>query len=199
MRFDRHAILLMRVQSYCLSSKMKYFVLYTILISLFLMSCASQPVNAQSGDEPVFSISLKNQDDQANIQHKSDTTTVDIHSPKGIGSVQLKLESGPMPERIKLRLYLKGLEELRLVSDRSTIVASASSSEMFNINQKLIASGNEHFLTPIDPLWMDIEIISGQAEQKIPLEEGFFEITVPKEFIQSAGDSFEIQWIDFYR
>ena len=165
------------------------------------MSCASQPANAQAGDEPVFTVfSQKNQDDQITIQYENGGSIVDIYSPRGIGSAQLKLESGSMPERIALRLHLRGLEELRLVSDRSTIAASGSSSEVFNITeQKVIASGNENFLTPIDPLWMKIEIVSDQSNRKIPLEEGYFEVTVPKEFIQSAGKSFEIQWIDFYR
>ena len=179
---------------------MNYFVLHTILLSLFLLSCASQPANAQSGDKPVFSTTLKNHDDQVNTQHENGTTAIDIFSPSGIGSAQLKLESGPMPERMILRLHLKGLEELQLISNRSTIAASASGSEIFNISdQKVIASGNEYFLTPIDPLWMKIEIISSQTDKKIPLEDGYFEITIPKEFIQSAGNSFEIQWIDFYR
>ena len=164
------------------------------------MSCASQPANAQSGDEPVFSITLKNHDDRINAQHENGITVIDILSPRGIGSAQLKLESGPMPERMVLRLYLKGLEELRLVSGQTAIAASASSSEVFNVtNQKVIASGNEYFITPIDPLWMKVQIVSGQSDKTIPLEDGYFEIAVPKEFIQTAGNSFEIRWIDFYR
>ena len=54
-------------------------------------------------------------------------------------------------------------------------------------------------LLPGHPLWMEIEIVSGQPEKKIPLEEGYFEIRLPKEFIRKAGRSFEIAWIDFYR
>jgi len=165
------------------------------------MSCASQPANAQSGDEPIFTVTAqKNEDDQINIQHEKGISIIDIDSPRGIGSAQFNLESGRMPERMVLHLHLKGLEELRLISNGATIAASASSSNMFNVtDQKVIASGNEYFLTPIDPLWMKIEIISDQADKKIPLEEGYFEIRVPKEFIESAGNSFEIQWIDFYR
>ena len=46
-------------------------------------------------------------------------------------------------------------------------------------------------------LWLKIEIASDS--QKIPVQDGYFEIVIPKEFIQQAGKSFEIQWIDFYR
>ena len=163
------------------------------------MSCASQPANAQSGDEPVFFINAKNQDDQVNIQQENGITTVDIYSDTGIGSAKLELESGGMPENMLLRMHLQGLEEIRLKSKQAVIVASGSSSGSFGINdQRVNSSGSEYSITPIDPLWMKIEIISNQAK-KIPLESGYFEITVPREFLQSAGNSFEVEWIDFYR
>jgi len=92
------------------------------------------------------------------------------------------------------------LEELRLVSDQTTIAASASSSNLFRVtDQRVISSGNEYSITPIDPLWMKIEIVSSQAIETIPLKDGYFEITISNEFVQNSGDSFEIQWIDFYR
>lgn len=179
---------------------MKFLTVYTVLLSYFLMSCASQPANAQSGGEPVFTVTAKNQDDQIDIQQENGITTVDIHSHTGIGTAKFELESGAMPERLILRLHLTGLEEFRLISNPTTIAASGSGSETFNLTgQSVMASGNEYAITPIDPLWMKVEIVAGQADKTIPLNEGHFDITVPKEFIRRAGDSFEIQWIDFYR
>lgn len=164
------------------------------------MSCASQPANAQSGDEPVFTATTKNQADQINIKYENGVTTFEIHSPTGIGTAKFDLESGSMPQKLILRLHLEGLEGLRLVSSQATIAASGSSSDVFNVTgQSVIAAGNEFSITPIDPLWVKVEIVSGQADKKIPLEEGYFEIAVPKEFIRSAGNSFEVHWIDFYR
>jgi hypothetical protein len=177
---------------------MKYFVVHTILLSFSLMSCASQPANAQSGDGPVFSVTAKNQNDQINVQYVDGVTVIDVQSPSGIGSAKVDLESGSMPENMLLQLRIKGLEEFRLISHQA-VVASGPSSGSFSIHdQRVNSSGSEYSITPIDPLWMKIEIISDQAK-KIPLEEGYFEITVPKEFLQNAGSSFEIQWIDFYR
>ena len=179
---------------------MKFLVVHTILLSLCLTSCASQPANAQSGGEPVFTVTTKNQDDQIHINYENGVTTFDIHSPTGIGSAKFDLESGSMPQKLILRLHLKGLEGFRLVSSQATIAASGSSSEVFHVTgQSVIAAGNEFSITPIDPLWVKVEIVSDQADKKIPLEEGYFEIVVPKEFIRSAGNSFEVQWIDFYR
>jgi hypothetical protein len=168
-------------------------------LSFSLMSCASQPANAQSGDGPVFSVTAKNQNDQINVQYVDGVTVIDVQSPSGIGSAKVDLESGSMPENMLLQLRIKGLEEFRLISHQAVVVASGSSSGSFSIyDQRVNSSGSEYSITPIDPLWMKIEIVSDQAK-KIPLEEGYFEITVPKEFLRNAGSSFEIQWIDFYR
>lgn len=172
--------------------------LQTILLSFLLVSCAGLPVGAQS-QEPVFTVTTKNKEDQVDIQSKDRAALIDIHSPTGIGSARFELEAGSLPEEIVLRLHLKGLEEFRLSSAQDSIAASVSSSDASDVHQKIIASGGDSPLQPSHPLWLQIEIIAGQAEKKIPLEEGYFEITVPKEFTRKAGSSFEIEWIDFYR
>ena len=177
---------------------MKRSHIRTFLLSLMLVSCAGLPVNAQSG-EPIFTVTTKNGDDQVNVQHQNGTTLIDIYSPTGIGSAKFVLESGTMPGEITLRLHLKGLEEFRLTSVQESIAASVASSDASNISQKIIAPDSESPLLPSHPLWMQVEVVSAQPEKKIPIEAGYFEITLPKEFLQKAGMSFEIEWIDFYR
>lgn len=179
---------------------MKYFVVYTILVSLSLISCASQPADAQAGGETVLNVTTKSQDDQINIQHEDNVTTIDIYSPTGIGTATFELKLGPMPESLVLRLHLAGLEQFKLVSDQTTLASYGSSSDMFNVTgQSVIAAGNEYAITPIDPLWMKVEVIPGRVDKKTPSGEGYFEIIVPSEFIRRAGNSFEIQWVDFFR
>ena len=178
---------------------MKQSHIQTVLLSFLLISCAGIPVSAQSG-EPVFLVTTKNKDDQVNIQYENGIASIDIHSPSGIGSATFALESGSMPAEIILRLYLKGLEEFRLKSAEASISVSVSSSDAFNFhNQKIISAGSASPILPGHPFWMKIAIVSDQAEKKIPLEEGYFEIAIPKEFIRQAGTSFEIEWVDFYR
>ena len=177
---------------------MKQLVAHTILFSIFLTACASQPVNAQAQTEPVFSAAAKNPDDQIAFQHKDNTTTIEIHSPLGIGSAKFKLESGAMPEAIILQLHLKGLENFRLISAQHSVSASVSSGEGFKAqSQRKISGNSEQVMLAFDALWLDIEIKS--SSPKVPLTEGYFEIVFPKEFVQETGNSFEIQWIDFYR
>jgi hypothetical protein len=177
---------------------MKRFYLQTVLLSFLLVSCAGQAANAQSG-EPVFNVTAKNTDDQIDIQYDDGTALIDITSPSGIGSATLELESGGMPEEIILRLHLRGLEELQLTSDQTSIAASVSNSDPTDIRQRILAASSDTPLLPDQPLWMKVKIVSEQPVNALPMEEGYFEVTIPKEFIQKAGTSFEIAWIDFHR
>ena len=177
---------------------MKRFHLQTILVSFLLVSCGGISAGAQP-EEPAFIVITKNPDDQVGIQYENGTSLIDIQSPTGIGSAAFELDSGPMPETMRLRLHLKGLEELRLTSTQNRISASIPGGEVLNpAHQTLLLSGTETPLLPGHPLWVEIEIVS-ETGKNIPLEEGYFEITVPQEFIQKAGKTFEIEWIDFYR
>ena len=103
-----------------------------------------------------------------------------------------------MTEQIVLQLHLKGLEEFRLISDQVTIAASVSSNGGLKTqSQRKFLGDSEQIMLSFDPLWLNIQIISDSKQ--IPLEAGYFEVIFPKEFVQDAGGSFEMQWIDFYR
>ena len=175
---------------------MKRFTLSSILFSFVLISCAGQSANAQAG-EPTFLISTKNPDDQIEMRYESDIAIFSVFSPSGIGSATIDLVSGQMPKQIVIQLHLKGLEEFRIASAVDSVKASISSSDPSHVNFQ--EAGRDVPILPVHPLWLKIEIVSEQAEKTIPLEDGFFEVTVPDAFIRNADDSFQIDWIDFYR
>jgi len=169
-----------------------------ILFGFLLVSCAGGPAGAQP-QEPDFIVITKNPDDQVDIQYENDSALIDIESPTGIGSATFELESGRMPGNLKLRLHLRGLEQFRLISVQEQIWASVSSGGTGTVDhQTLLSSGAESPLLPGDPLWMEIGIVS-EAGENIPLEDGYFEVIVPREFLQNTETTFEIEWIDFYR
>ena len=176
---------------------MKQFAALTILLlSFYLVSCSDNTSAVQ--DDPVFSVQVKNLSDGFAFQHNNKTTIFDIESPSGISSAKFTLKSGPMPRQIKVWLHLKGLEEFRLISDQVTLVASISSSGGLNAqSQRKIVGNSEKPIGPFDPLRLKLDIIS--SSQDIPLQDGYFEIVIPKGFLQQSSGSFEMQWIDFYR
>lgn len=177
---------------------MKYLVVHaSLLMCLFLVSCASRNVSAQDS-KPEFRVTVKNKDDKITILDENSQTVIEIHSDIGIGSATFELVSGTMPDTLLLRLHLIGLEDLRVISSEATVSASVSAGEAaFPVSERIVSSNVEFPILSVHPLWVNIEIVS--ENKNVPLEEGYFEITIPREFIRNAGTSFEVRWIDFYR
>ncbi len=177
---------------------MKYLVVHTsLLMCLFLVSCAAQPADAQT-EEPEFRVRAKNADDVITLLDENFQTIIDIHSDFGLGTAAFDLTSGNMPQTIVVRLHLKGLEDFRVISTEATVGASVSTGEAgFPVRERIVSSSVEFPILSLHPLWMTVNTVSESAS--IPLEDGYFEITIPPGFLRGAGKSFEIQWIDFYR
>jgi hypothetical protein len=48
--------------------------------------------------------------------------------------------------------------------------------------------------------WMQFRILDGdKPAQKVPLQKGVFEITLPPAFFKANPKSISLDWIDFYR
>ncbi len=134
------------------------------------------------------------------MQFEERGAVIDIASPMGIGSAVFQLESGEMPQTMIVRLHLTGLEQIRVSIGEETLAASVSSSDpLHGQDQTLIEAGTETPLLPVHPLWMDIRIVTNGADIGIPLRQGYFEMEIPQQMLEKGEDSFEIQWIDFYR
>lgn len=177
---------------------MKYPALrMSLLMCLFLASCASQNASAQDS-KPEFRVRLKNSGDQVTILREDSQTIIDIRSDFGIGSASFELVSGTMPNSALLRLHVNGLEELQVSSANVTIGASASTGETgFPVRERIVSPGVEVPIGSIHPLWLDIQFVPDKGDT--PDEEGYFEIALPSEFMRNAGTSFEVRWVDFYR
>ncbi|NIW80735.1 MAG: hypothetical protein GWN16_15295, partial [Calditrichae bacterium] len=152
-----------------------------------------------------FEIDTSKEDDSVEVAVDKDTGVLKIFSQSGIGSAHIKLVSGKMPKGIKLRFFLRGLEELRFSYNNRTITASVSSNNENQILQSM--SRNEENaqdrrpLKPDSPSWMQIELFNEKVSSgnKIPIEEGYIEIAVPQHFLNNEFKEFSIHWIDFFR
>lgn len=134
------------------------------------------------------------------VVSENNATTFDIQSISGIGSASIELVSGTLPETVIVQIHTTGLEEFRLIYNETILAASVPSGEGFgNASESLISSDGESPITSLHPMWMKIDVVSKQSVKKIPLEEGYFEITLPKKLAQDSRGAFEISWIDFFR
>lgn len=139
--------------------------------------------------------------DEIKVTQEKARMQIDIRSPKGISKATIDRPGDLWPETVVLRLHLKGLESLQITSDRTTLHAAvASHREGQRI--RLWKNGEEN--APLDakhPLWMEIQILDaeGKAKQEIPLQQGYFQMLLPRALLQGNPQSLQIRWIDFYR
>src|SRR5574341_1910567 len=138
-------------------------------------------------DETKLKVKAEGEGNSLTVKAEGETVIVDVNSRRGIGSATVEHASGPMPKKIVVRLRLKGLEEFRLSYDRTVITARVSSSDSRNITQSVgPPGGDDRPITPDSPHWMAIKIVSDQSPPRIPLSQGSFEVTLPKDVLGSC-------------
>jgi hypothetical protein len=147
---------------------------------------------------------FSNPDDTGRVVEEGQPPRIEIRSPKGIGKAKV-ICPGTWPSGLTLRLYLAGLEHLRISSDKISLELSVQSYEPFdrfvrvtNTPEDLSPPGHQK---PGDPLWVEIQ--ARDAAEKpcrgLPPKGGFWEIILPPAFLKAAGAEIELRWIDFYR
>jgi hypothetical protein len=163
-----------------------------ILVSLlwvWLTACAS----AASAPTPTAIAS----DAQVIVSAQPDVTWVDVVSPSGQGGASVVLPAAP--QRLVLRFYVQGLEELRFSYGDVVIEASVSSLDGRSVLQRL---GGPHpaEIGAVSPYWLTIGLAPGAGvSATIPLASGYISVEAPADFIQHAHTAFAIRWLDFYR
>jgi hypothetical protein len=81
------------------------------------------------------------------------------------------------------------------------LTASVSSSGDHRTILSLLEKGQEIAIDRSSPFWTEIRILDEQDHPtgKIPLEDGVFEVTVPRALFASNPPTLTLDWIDFYR
>jgi hypothetical protein len=101
---------------------------------------------------------------------------------------------------VELRLYLKGLEHFQVSNGQVTLEGSAS----HQVGKPRVRLWKDrHEDRPLDaksPYWIDIRIFGGDGKpaKDIPLNDGYFELSLPKTLFED-NPTITVSWIDFYR
>jgi len=154
-------------------------------------------------DEPgqPFSILSKREMDEVIVSGDTNSTIFSTHSPLGIGQATIERTVEQWPNMVTLRLHLKGLERFRVTHGNTTLEASVSSHHD-NLRFRLWVNQKENELIDSDSKhWMEIRMVGddGKTINAIPLNNGFFEMHLPKAFFEENPKTLTIHWIDFYR
>lgn len=153
-----------------------------------------------TGDEaPPFTITAKRDNDKVEAKVEKDKVIFSIRSPVGISNAVVERTNDKWPNTVVLRLHLNGLENFQVSNGKVTLTASVSSQDG---KLRLWKDGKED--SPLDaksPLWMKIRMVGGDGKPAtaIPLNDGYFEMQLPKAIFEGNPKSITVNWIDFYR
>lgn len=158
---------------------------------------------ARNAAPPLVGIRAEPANAVAKFQLEQGATIVNIISETGIGGTKLIRTGDSWPQRLRVRLRLRGLESFRMTAggaaagDDTTVEWSVASTRSHDVRATLIRGRQETPLGKDDPLYAELRIVSDDI--KIPLASGYFEVTVPAKLLAANPRELQLRWIDFYR
>lgn len=167
------------------------------LFALMMVLSAASPLLV--GDTPPFKIKTKRDNDRVDVKFVEHKTIFLLHSPMGISSAVIENTDETWPDTVLLRLHLSGLEGFKASNGNTTIEAAVSSQ---NGQVRTWKDGSKE--TPLNkesPYWLQVRMIGNDGKQTktLPIKDGYFEIKLPKKFLEENPKSITLKWIDFYR
>ena len=150
-------------------------------------------------EESSFRVRTKRDDDSIEVTVKNDNAVISVRSPFGISQAEIERSVEKWPNTVILRLHLKGLENLKISNGKIALDAAVSTQESI---VRLWKDGKED--SPLDSssqYWMEIRLLGkdGKPTKGIPLDDGYFEIQLPRILLEGNPKSLTVNWIDFYR
>ena len=170
--------------------------MYTAVPAMLLLALVTT-----NGDAPRLKITTKKQDDTVEVRADKDRMVFIVRSPSGISQAVIERQDNNWPKVVVLRLHLKGLENFR-VSSGKVRLDGAVSIQKGKPKVRLWKDGKED--APLDeksPFRAEIRIVGGDGKpaRELPLKDGYFEITLPRAFLEGNPKEVAVRWIDFHR
>jgi hypothetical protein len=162
---------------------------------------AQWPALAADGPASDLDITLRKPADRAAASTDGQAKILTVTSPSGIGGATITPKAGKWPETVTIRLRLGGLESLTVSNGKATLSTSVSSHGDGKAEVHLTESGKQKSIDSKSPYWMELRVLDakGNPTKKIPVQDGYFEFTVPKALMGDGIKSITLNWIDFYR
>jgi hypothetical protein len=149
--------------------------------------------------QPAFSISVQGAGNQVAFTQDGSEALFGVRSDTGLGSAGIEQTAGDPPAQIRIRLYLRGLEEFTFEYDETAVIVSVSSHGDQVVSERLRKVDSEELpLAPDSPYWMPVEVVtrSASGNQSLP---AYFEVQAPRDYMEGQHKAFATRWIDFYR
>ncbi|EMI58029.1 hypothetical protein [Rhodopirellula sallentina] len=170
------------------------------LCFLIVPTACCPVVGAADVVPPTFDITLRNSDDSARVTQDDSSVVLSLQSPRGIGNAKVRRRDPAWPQRMTVRLHLRGMEKLQLSNGTLTLHASVSSNGSIRSWQH---GDEKERLDAKSPYWMNIKRAEHEHTDKTQpsktITVPIFEFTVPPALIAESPEELTISWIDFYR
>jgi hypothetical protein len=172
-----------------------------------LLSCAGLLALAASctGLGPAgaqFTLEVQGESNQVLYRVDNGAAIFEITSPTGMGNATVELVAEKLPEKLILRFYLQGLEDLRFTYGTTTVSASVPTGtpDLILENVKTAEGEDAVDITPDSPYWMDVRLVpASEGGSSSTPQPGYFEVVAPEDFLAGPYRGFSIRWLDFYR
>ena len=169
-----------------------FFNAAMLFLTISVTTCATD-------DTPTFKITSKRSDNRVEVKTENAKVVFDIRSPFGISNATIERTNEQWPDKVVVQLRLKGLENVKVSTEKVKVEATISSQSG---EVRLWKDGKEE--SPLEsksPYCMEIRIMNtdGKPTKAIPLKDGYLELQLPTKFFEGNPKSFKIEWIDFCR
>ena len=179
-----------------------------LTILAFPVLCFAQSVAAEGVTR--FDIAIKRSSDEVQVRKVESGVLLWVRSPFGISEMVVTRKEEHWPVVVKLRLQLRGLEKLQVLSGKLSLGARVNSSQASHEYDSLVGEVDyncwkdvekeEKRLTTNSRYWLPIKrVVSVDSESIGTSKQRDFEITLPKAVFDGNPKAITVKWIDFYR
>lgn len=166
-----------------------------------LLTDAGTAVHSSAGAPVVDARVLDNRSGRARatlqLVSEDGRVILNVKGGMGIGRATVERLSENWPSLIVLRLHFQGLEGLKIDTGTTlfswAVPSSAGGLTLMSIRE----NGGRRRVARTDPNFAGVRLVA--AKPRIPLVDGYFEVTLPASVFSDNPGSVLIHWVDFYR
>jgi hypothetical protein len=168
----------------------------TALVAIFVTTAHARA--AEPDDVSLdYHLATGHDETRVNVTQVEQSLVFDITSPRGIDHLHVTRKGHAWPDKLVVRLRLKGLEQFVIATDAKSFAWSVPSyGEPTSRMMRLVAK-EELPVAIEDPCFAAIRIVA--KNHAIPLNDGYFELTLPTKCLDGNPEEIKFRWIDFYR
>ena len=153
-------------------------------------------------DKPAkLTVTLRKKDDRVLPSVDNGRLVLSVTSPSGIGGATVQPVRGNWPDRVAVRLYLRGLESLVVSQGEVSLSISVQSHGKHRVLLRLRREGKEEDIPMESLYWVKVDVLDakGRPIAGLPEKGGYFELQLPEALLKKETTPLTFRWIDFYR